>query len=395
MPFVNLVDSGGLRFQEGMDAMQAYGYLFRALGLASGIIPQIAVLMGPCLGGQGYMPVMQDFLIQVKDTGFLAIAGPAVIKSSISEEIALEELAGWRTQAGKTGNTHVVAENEKDALEKAKELLSFFPSNNRQKPPCIGTSDKPERLSPDLDKLIPDNIYQPYDMHELLEEVVDDGHFFEIMKDFARNVIVGFARFNGRPVGIVASQPMVKAGVLDVDSSDKAARFIRFCDLFNIPLISFLDSPAMMVGSEEEYKGVLRHGTKLLFAWSNATVPLIAIMVRKMNGGGYHCMLHRGMGADFAFAWPTATFFGTGSAAAASIIYGKEIRDAENPEELRKKREREFEEYWSNPYRAAERGYVDDIIMPHDTRKIINMALDSLENKVVARPWKKYDNITL
>lgn len=400
-PFVGMNDSGGARLQEGTDTLEAYAWLFRAQILASGIIPQIALLMGPCLGGQAYHPVMQDFVIQTRHTGFMGIAGPAFVKTQLGEEITLEELCGWKAHAVKSGQTHIVAEDDKDALDKAKELLSFLPSNNREKPPRIKTNDDPERIIPELNTIIPDRPTQPYDMYKVIKAVVDDGYFFEIMKDHAKNVITGFARFNGRPVGIWANQPMQKAGIIDVDAADKGARFIRFCDLFNIPMVTFADCPGYMIGSEQDWKGILRHGAKLLFAWADATVPLISIIVRKSYAGAHYGMLNKGIGADFVFAWPTARVTIVGAETAASVIFAREIRESENPEETRARRIKEYSEIYENPYRSAERGYIDDIIMPSDTRKFINRALDVLEDKnkdnkaFLARPWRKYSNINL
>ena len=394
-PFVGMNDSGGARLQEGMDTMESYFWLFRAQDLASGIIPQIALLMGPCLGGQAYHPIMQDFLIQTKNTGFMGIAGPAFVKTQLGEEISLEELCGWKAHAMKSGQTHIVAEDDKDALDKARELLSLFPSNNKEKPPRDACKDDPERTSPELDTLIPDSPNQPYDMLKIIKAVVDDGYFFETLKYHARTVITGFARFNGRPVGIWANQPMWASGVIDCDAADKGARFIRFCDLFGIPVITFQDCPGYMIGSDQEWKGILRHGAKLLFAWAGATVPLIATIVRKSFAGSHGGMLDKGMGADFVFAWPTAQVSIVGAETAASVIFAKEISGSENPAEVRAKRIQEYRELFENPYCAAERGYVDDIIMPSDTRKAINRALDVLENKTVARPWRKYSNINL
>jgi len=378
-----------------MDTLEAYAWLFRSQILASGIIPQIALLMGPVLGGQAYHPVMQDFLIQTRGTGFLGIAGPAFVKTQTGEEISLEELCGWKAHAIKSGQTHIVAEDDKDALDKAKKLLSFLPSNNREKPPRIKTNDNPGRISPELDTIIPNQATQPYDMYKVIKTVVDDGYFFETMKDHAKNVITGFARFNGRPVGIWANQPMWAAGMIDTDASDKGARFVRFCDLFNIPVVTFADCPGYMVGSEQDWKGILRHGAKLLYAWADATVPLISIIVGKSYAGAHYGMLDKGIGADFVFAWPTARVTIVGAETAASVIFAREIREAENPEEVRAKRINEYRELYENPYRGAERGYIDDVIMPHDTRKFINRALDALENKTVARPWRKYSNINL
>jgi len=394
-PCISMNDSGGARLQEGMDTLEAYGWLFRAQILASGIVPQISLLMGPCLGGQAYHPVMQDFLIQCRHTGFMGIAGPAFVKTQIGEEITLEELSGWKAHAVKSGQTHLIAETDKDALDMCKQLLSFLPSNNKEKTPHIKTKDDPERTAPELDTMIPDHSTQPFDMLRVITSVVDDGHFFELLKDYARNCIIGFARFSGRSAGIVASQPTQIGGVIDTDAADKMARFIRFCDLFNIPLISFHDCPGYMIGSEQDWKGILRHGAKLLYAWADATVPLISIMVRKSYAGAHYGMLDKSIGADLVFAWPTAQVTIVGAETAASVIFAKEIKEAENAQEVRAKRINEYRELYENPYQGAERGYIDDIIMPSDTRKMINRAMDILENKTVARPWRKYSNINL
>jgi len=398
-PFISMNDSGGARLQEGMDTLEAYGWLFRSQILASGIIPQISLLMGPCLGGQAYHPVMQDFLIQCRNTGFMGIAGPAFVKTQLGEDISLEELSGWRAHAVKSGQTHLIAEDDKDALDKARELLSFLPSNNQEAPPRIATEDDPERTSPELDSLLPEKPYQPYDMRKVIGAIVDDGYFFELMKEHARSIIIGFARFNGRPAGIFANQPMWASGVIDVDASDKAARFIRFCDLFNIPVITLGDCPGYMIGSDQDWKGILRHGAKLLYAWADATVPLVSIIVRKSYAGAHYGMLDKSIGADFVFAWPTAQSTIVGADTAASVIFAKEIRGAENPEEVRAKRIQEFSDLYENPYHAAERGYIDDVIMPSDTRRFINTALDILQNKWrqahKSRPWRKYSNINL
>ena len=394
-PFVGMNDSGGARLQEGMDTLESYGWLFRAQILASGIIPQIALLVGPCLGGQAYHPIMQDFLIQTKRSGFMGIAGPAFVKTQTGEEISLEELSGYKAHAIKSGQTHVVAEDDTDALDKVKELLSFLPSNNKEKPPRRETKDDPERKVADLLDLLPEEPHQPFDMYEVIKGVVDDGYFFETMGLYARNMITGFARFNGRPVGIVANQSTYKGGCLDIDASDKGTRFIRFCDLFNIPLVTFHDCPGYLIGSQQDWGGILRHGAKLLFAWADATVPLIAVMVRKSYAGAHYGMLDKAIGADFVFAWPTARVTIVGAATAASVIFAKEIKEAENPQEVRTTRMEEFSQLYENPYRAAERGYIDDVIMPEDTRKVINKALVALENKTVARPWRKYSNINV
>lgn len=393
-PFVGMNDSGGARLQEGIDTLESYGWLFRSQILASGIVPQIALLMGPCLGGQAYHPVMQDFLIQTKSTGFMGIAGPAFVKTQTGEEISLEELSGYRAHAVKSGQTHIVAEDDADCLDKCKELLSFLPSNNREKPPRIQTDDSPERTE-DLISLLPTHAHEPFDMYQVIEKIVDGGHFFETMGLHARNIITGLARFSGRTVGIVATQPKWMAGCIDVDAADKGARFVRSCDLFGIPLITLHDSPGYLIGSQQDWAGILRHGAKLLFAWADATVPLIAVIIRKSYAGAHYGMLDKAIGADFVFAWPTARITIVGAGTAASVIFAREIRDSDKPDEVRTKRIREFSEMYENPYRAAERGYVDDVIDPADTRKVINRALDALENKCVARPWRKYSNINL
>lgn len=395
LPFVSMNDSGGARLHEGFDTLETYFHLFRAQDLASGVIPQIALLMGPCLGGQAYHPVMMDFLIQTRKTGFMGIAGPAFVKTQLGEEITLEELCSWKAHAVKSGCTHIVAEDDRDALDKAKELLAFFPSNNREKPPRIETNDDQERIIPDLNTILPKKATETFDMHEIINRIVDNGYFFEIMKYFARNIIVGFARFGGRPVGIVATQSNWVAGVIDCDASDKGARFIRFCDLFNIPLISLHDCPGYLIGSDQDWRGILRHGAKMLYAWACASVPLIAVIVRKSYAGAHGGMLDKAMGADFVFAWPEAPVSIVGADTAASVIFAREIREAPNPKEVAAQRIKEYSELYENPYPAAERGCVDDIIIPSDTRKMINIALDILVNKTVSRPWRKYSNINL
>lgn len=394
-PCVSFNDSGGARLQEGMDTLEAYGWLFRAQTMASGIIPQISLLMGPCLGGQAYHPVMQDFVIQCRKTGFMGIAGPAFVKTQTGEDISLEELSGWKAHAVKSGQTHIVAEDEKDAIEKCKELLSYLPSNNREKSPRVLTQDNPDRIESALDSILPDSPGKAYDMRKLICLTVDGGYFFEMMKEHAKNCLVGFARFDGRGVGIVANQPLWASGTIDINASDKMARFIRFCDLFNLPVISFQDCPGYLIGSQQDWNGILRHGAKLLYAWSDATVPLVSIIIRKSYAGAHYGMLDKSIGADLVYAWPNARITIVGAETAASVIFNREIREAADPQAVKEKRVREYDDLYENPYRAAERGYVDDIIMPQDTRKTINRALDILENKSVSRTWRKYSNINL
>ena len=395
IPFVGMNDSGGARLQEGMDTLESYGWLFRSQILASGIIPQIALLMGPCLGGQAYHPVMQDFVFQCRKTGFMGIAGPAFVKTQLGEEIDLETLSGVEAHAVKSGQTHLVVEDDKDCLDKAKELLSFLPPNNEEDPPRRETRDDPERTDPALDTLVPEEPHVPFDMHDVIVKIVDDGYFFELMKDFAPNVIIGFARFGGKPAGLVASQPSFAAGAIDCDAADKIARFVRFCDLFNVPLVNIHDTPGYWIGSAEDWKGILRHGAKTLYAYIDATVPKVTVIVRKSFAGAYLGMCSKDTGADFVFAWPIARVTIVGAETAASVIFAREIKESENPDEVSVQRIAEYRELNENPYRGAERGYIDDVIMPSDTRKYINRALSLLENKRVVRPWRKYSNINL
>jgi methylmalonyl-CoA decarboxylase subunit alpha len=400
-PFVGMNDSGGARLQEGMDTLEAYGWTFHAQILASGVIPQIAMLMGPCLGGQAYHPVMQDFLIQCKSTGFMGIAGPAFVETQLGQKISLEDLSGYKAHAIKSGCTHIVADDDKDAIDKCKALLALLPANNMEKAPVVATKDDPERESPELDTIIPDRATAPYNMQKVIKAIVDDGYFYEIMPLHATSVITGFGRFNGRTVGIFANQPMQAAGVINIDASDKGARFIRFCDLFNIPVVALGDCPGYLIGPEQDWKGILRHGAKLLFAWADATIPLISIMLRKSYAGAHYGMLDKSIGADFVFAWPTARITIVGAETAASVIFAREIRESKTPEETKNKRIQEYSDLYENPYVAAERSCVDDVIMPHDTRKMINRALDVLEDKnknnkaINSRTWRKYSNINL
>ncbi len=401
MPVIGINDSGGARLQEGMDTLESYGWLFRQQDLASGVIPQIAVLLGPCLGGQAYHPVMQDFVIQARTTGFMGIAGPAFVETQLGEKISLEDLSGWQAHAVKSGQTHLVAEDDKSALDLAKTLLSFFPATNKEKPPRVETADPEDRVVELLDKILPDEPFKPFDMFEVINAIVDDGFFLETLGYHARHLITGFARFGGRTVGIVANQPSVAAGTLDLDASDKGARFIRFCDLFNIPIVTLVDSPGYLIGSRADWAGILRHGAKMLYAWSDATVPLVSIILRKSYAGAHFGMLDKSIGADFVFAWPNARITIVGAATAASVIFAREIKESKTPEETKAKRIEEFSEVYENAWVSAERGYTDDIIMPHDTRKVINRALDLLANKHAEpgkcpwKVWRKYSNINL
>jgi len=395
IPFVGMNDSGGARLQEGIDTLHSYAWLFHDQILASGIIPQIAIIMGPCLGGQAYHPVMQDFLIQCKDTGFLGIAGPAFVEAQLGQKVSLEDLCGVDVHAKRSGQAHLSADDDRDALDKAKRLLGFLPSSNRQKAPTPTVTDDPERTIPELDTIAPLAPARSFDMHGVIQHIVDDGDFIEILGSFAKNAIIGFGRFNGRTVGIIASQSKFKGGVIDCDSADKVSRFIRFCDLFDIPLVNLHDTPGYMIGPEQEWRGILRHGAKMLYAYIDATVPKITVIVRKSYAGAYLGMCNKDTGADFVYAWPNTKLNVVGGSTAASVIFAKEIRESDDPEKTRQERIKEFDEKFDHPYEAAKRGYIDDVIMPRDTRKTINRTLDLLSGKTVARPYRKYSNINM
>ena len=395
IPFVGFNDSGGARLQEGMDTLQAYAWLFSNQILASGIIPQIALIMGPCLGGQAYHPIMQDFIIQVKKTGHMAIAGPAFVKTQLGEEISLEDLCGTQVHATMSGSTHLVADDDRHALDQAKRLLSFLPSNNTEKPPRIKTESNPEKLDPSLDEMVPEEPSTPFEMRNVICRLVDNGDFFELFKDFAKNIIIGFGRFNGRTTGIVASAPNWMGGVIDCDAADKVARFVRFCDLFGIPLVNLHDTPGFLIGSTEEYRGILRHGAKMLYSYVDATVPKISVILRKSFAGAYLAMCCKDTGADFVYAWPNARVSIVGAETAASVIFAKEIRNSQDPAKTEAERILQYQTEYENPYEGAKRGYIDDVILPRETRKYINRSLDFLENKKEVRPFRKYSNINL
>ncbi|MBI2857619.1 MAG: acyl-CoA carboxylase subunit beta [Chloroflexi bacterium] len=395
IPFISMNDSAGARLQEGMDTLQAYAWLFQAQILSSGIIPQISLLLGNCLGGQAYHPVMQDFVFQNRKTGFMGIAGPAFVKTQLGEEISLEKLSGIEAHAVKSGQTHLVVNDDQEALDKTKELLSFLPQNNREKPPVVATQDPAERPSPDLLNIVPEQANQAYDVRKVIREIVDDGNFFELLKDHGRSVVIGFARFAGRPAGIVANQSMFAAGAITIDAADKIARFVRTCDLFNVPVVTLHDTPGYMIGSDVDWKGMLRHGAKTLYAYIDATVPKIAVILRKSFAGAYLGMSCKHTGADFVFAWPIARVTIVGAETAASVIFAREIKEAAIPDQVRAARIKEYRDLFENPYKGAERGYIDDVIDPADTRKCINRSLDLLANKNVVRPWRKYSNINL
>ena len=394
-PIIGISDSGGARIQEGVDALAGFGDIFYRNTLASGVVPQISIILGPCAGGAVYSPALCDFIFMVDKTAQMFITGPQVVKSVTGEDISMEELGGAEAHSTKSGVVSVRCKNEDECLEKVKELIDYLPSNNLEMAPCYEPSDEINRLSETLTNIVPESAGKAYDMKNIITEVVDNGQFFELFPRFAENIIIGLARMNGATVGIVANQPKVKAGSLDVDSSDKAARFIRFCDSFNIPLITFTDVPGYLPGAEQEHSGVIRHGAKMLYAFSEATVPKINVIVRKAYGGAYIAMNSKHIGADMVFAWPSAEIAVMGPDGAANIIFRKDIAAASDPITERQNKIAEYTEKFANPYVAASRGYVDDIIEPDSTRPRIISALEMLMSKRETRPGKKHGNIPL
>ncbi|HHW32415.1 MAG TPA: methylmalonyl-CoA carboxyltransferase [Clostridiaceae bacterium] len=394
-PFISINDSGGARIEEGLDSLSGYGDIFYRNTLASGVIPQISVIMGPCAGGAVYSPAITDFIFMVDKTSQMFITGPQVIKAVTGEEVTLEELGGASVHTSVSGVAHFKSSNEEECIASIKKLLSYLPDNNLSDPPVYVSNDDINRISEELNEIIPSDSNKPYDMLDIISRVVDNGEVFEIQKDFAKNIIIAFARMNGKTVGIVANQPNVLAGSLDVNSSDKAARFVRFCDSFNIPIVTFTDVPAFLPGVGQEHGGIIRHGAKLLYAFSEATVPKVNVIVRKAYGGAYIAMNSKTIGADMVFAWPTAEIAVMGPEGASNIIFKKEIASADDPVEMRNQKIQEYRDKFSNPYVAAARGYVDDVIEPATTRLRVISALEMLSGKRENRPAKKHGNIPL
>lgn len=394
-PVIGLNDSGGARIQEGVVSLGGYAEIFLRNTLASGVIPQISAIMGPCAGGAVYSPAITDFTLMVKNTSYMFVTGPNVVKTVTHEEVTSEELGGAETHAVKSGVNHLSCENDLDCLQKIRRLLSYMPSNNLEDPPYLKSNDQPDRIDDMLDEIVPENPNQPYDMKDIINVVTDHDSFFEIMPDFARNMIIGFARMDGYSVGIVANQPTHLAGVLDIDGSVKGARFVRFCDAFNIPLIVFEDVPGFLPGTNQEWGGIIRHGAKLLYAFAEATVPRITVITRKAYGGAYDVMNSKHIRGDVNYAWPSAEIAVMGPKGAAEIIFRKEIANSEDPQTMLAQKEKEYREKFANPYLAAERGYIDEVIEPRYTRLRIIQALRMLENKSDHNPAKKHGNIPL
>jgi propionyl-CoA carboxylase beta chain len=394
-PVIGLNDSGGARIQEGVVSLGGYADIFLRNTLASGVIPQISCILGPCAGGAVYSPAITDFNVMVKNTSYMFITGPDVIKTVTHEEVTKDELGGAMTHNAKSGVAHFAADSDEHALRITRELLSFIPSNNLDDPPFIPTSDPSDRADASLNSVVPEHSNQPYDIRDIIRPVVDEGYFFEVQEHYAPNIVIGFARLGGSSVGIVANQPAFLAGVLDIDASVKAARFVRFCDCFNIPLITFEDVPGFLPGVNQEHLGIIRHGAKLLYAFAEATVPKITVITRKAYGGAYCVMASKHIRTDINFAYPTAEIAVMGAEGAVGILYRKELADTTNPEENRQRIVNEFNDKFANPYVAAERGYIDEVIEPSMTRPKLIRALSLLKNKRDTNPPKKHGNIPL
>ena len=390
-PVIGINDSGGARIQEGVASLAGYADVFQLNVLASGVVPQISLIMGPCAGGAVYSPAMTDFIFMVKDTSYMFVTGPDVVKTVTHEEVTHEELGGAVTHTTKSSVADEAFENDVEALLQVRRFMSFLPSSNREKPPVSPSEDPVDRAEPSLDTLVPTDPVKPYDIKELIEKVVDEGDFFELQPDFARNIVIGFGRMDAKTVGIVANQPMVLAGCLDIDSSRKAARFVRFCDCFNIPIVTFVDVPGFLPGTAQEYGGIIKQGSKLLYAFAEATVPKVTVITRKAYGGAYDVMSSKHLRGDVNYAWPSAEIAVMGPKGAVEIIFRQDLGDEKKIEE----RAEEYRERFANPFVAGSLGFIDDVIMPHNTRRRVCRALKMLENKKLENPWKKHGNIPL
>jgi propionyl-CoA carboxylase beta chain len=394
-PVIGINDSGGARIQEGVNSLGGYAEIFLRNTLCSGVIPQISIVAGPCAGGAVYSPAITDFIFMVQNTSYMFVTGPNVVKTVTHEEVSFEELGGAITHSSKSGVSHFACENEIDAINSVRQLLSYVPLNNLEDPPYLESTDSADRIEEELNKIIPDNPNKPYDMKEIISRIVDNGEFLEVQKNWAGNIIVGFARLGGHSVGIVGNQPTVLAGVLDIDSSCKAGRFVRFCDCFNIPIITFVDVPGFLPGTAQEFGGIIKHGAKLLYAYCEATVPKITVITRKAYGGAYDVMSSKHIRGDINLAWPSAELAVMGPKGAVEIIFKKEIAALENPEQALDEKLSQFISEFANPYKAAERGYLDDVIEPKDTRPNLIRALQMLDTKSDTNPKKKHGNIPL
>lgn len=394
-PIVGLNDSGGARIQEGVNALSGFGKIFYRNTISSGVIPQISAIMGPCAGGAVYSPAITDFVFMVDKTSQMFITGPQVIKTVTGEDVSAEQLGGAMTHNSKSGVAHFLASDDKDCINQIKNLLSYLPSNNMEMPPIYGTEDDPNRLLLELDDFIPDNPNKPYDVYEIIKQIADNGEYFDVQQYFAQNIVTCFIRLDGQTIGVIANQPKVQAGCLDIDASDKAARFIRRCDAFNIPILSIVDVPGFLPGTDQEYGGIIRHGAKMLYAYSEATVPKLTLITRKAYGGAYIGMCNKELGADLVFAYPSSEIAVMGPDGAANIVFKNDIKNADDPITKRQEKIQEYKDQFANPYKAAERGYVDDIIEPSTTRARLINAFDMLASKRHSLPTKKHGNIPL
>jgi len=394
-PVIGLNDSAGARIQEGVDALAGYADIFHRNQQASGVIPQISAIMGPCAGGAVYSPAITDFVFMVKDTSHMFITGPDVIETVTGEEVGFEELGGATTHSSTSGVAHFAEDSEEDALDNIRRLLSYLPQNNIENPPRVEPWDDPERRDEELESIVPDQPRKPYDVTNVVDSVVDEGSFFEVQENFAKNLVVGFARLDGRSVAIVANQPRVNAGTLDIEASEKGSRFVRFCDSFNIPILTFVDVPGFLPGTDQEHNGIIRHGAKLLYAFSEASVPLMTVITRKAYGGAYDVMASKHIGADVNYAWPSAEIAVMGPKGAVNVLYREELAEADDPDAKREELIDEYREKFANPYTAADRGYLDDVIEPQETRPRLIADLEMLEGKRVDQPEKKHGNIPL
>ncbi|MBR5610205.1 MAG: acyl-CoA carboxylase subunit beta [Bacteroidales bacterium] len=397
-PIIGLNDSGGARIQEGVNALAGYAEIFERNILASGVVPQISAILGPCAGGAVYSPALTDFNIMTKGTSYMFLTGPAVVQQVLGEKVTQEQLGGASVHASKSGVAHFACDTEEEAIAAIRKLLSFIPQNNMEEAPVVPTEDPIDRLEDRLNEIIPDSPNAPYDMYEVIGGIVDDGEFFEVHKDYARNIIVGFAHMGGTSVGIVANQPKVLAGVLDINSSRKAARFVRFCDAFNIPLVTLVDVPGFLPGTQQEYGGIILHGAKLLYAYGEATVPKITVTLRKSYGGSHIVMSCKQLRGDVNYAWPTANIAVMGAEGAVAVLYAKDIKAEEDPakqNEIAEAKKKEYNDLFCNPYKAASYGYIDDVIEPRNTRFRVIRALEQLATKKLTNPAKKHDNLPL
>ena len=397
-PVIGLNDSGGARIQEGVNALAGYSEIFERNILASGVVPQISAILGPCAGGAVYSPALTDFTIMCKNTSYMFLTGPAVVEQVLGEKVTQEQLGGASVHASKSGVAHFACDNEEEVIATIRELLSYIPQNNMEEPPYLPTEDPTDRTEDSLNEIIPDSPNAPYDMYEVIGSIVDDGKFFEIHAEYAKNIIVGFARMGGSTVGIVANQPKVLAGVLDCNSSRKGARFVRFCDAFNIPILTLVDVPGFLPGTQQEYNGVILHGAKLLYAYGEATIPKVTVTLRKSYGGSHIVMSCKQLRGDINYAWPTANIAVMGSDGAVAVLYAKELKACTSPEEaaeLKEAKKKEYDDLFCNPYKAASYGYIDDVIEPRNTRFRVIRAFEMLSTKKLTNPAKKHDNLPL